>query len=344
MAFPIEPPVRPMLAKLQRELPAGERWLYEPKWDGFRAIAFRDAGSIHIGSRNTKPLERYFPDVVETLKDAMPSHSVIDGEIVIATDNGLDFDALQLRIHPASSRVKMLSEQMPSTFVAFDLLALDASDLRKTPFEERRKLLTSCFIESQHAFFTPQTDNTAVAADWFERFEGAGLDGIVAKPRDVKYLEGERAMIKVKHLRTADCVIGGYRMSNGGDGVGSLLLGLFEDGALHYVGHTSSFKAKEKVELLARFQPLTKTAGSSFGLGRSPGGPSRWSGAEDKEWIPVEPSVVCEVAFDHLQGPRFRHGTTFQRFRPDKGPEECTFEQFVLPAAFDLEDIRSLNR
>ena len=344
MTFAIRPPVRPMLAKLQGGLPLGEGWLYEPKWDGFRAIAFRDGNAIHIASRNSKPLERYFPDMVETLIKAMPDRSVIDGEIVIATKNGLDFDALQLRIHPAASRVNMLAKQMPSTFVAFDLLAHDDLDLRQQPFEERRAMLEKAFREGPHAFVTPQTDNAEVAADWFDRFEGAGLDGIIAKPKTVQYLEGERAMVKVKHLRTADCVVGGYRLSKGGEGVGSLLLGLYQNGSLQYVGHTSSFKAKEKIDLLKRFQPMTKAAEGSFGLGRSPGGPSRWAPAEEKEWIPIEPSVVCEVAFDHLQGPRFRHGTTFKRWRPDKDPQDCTFDQFELPAPFDLEDIRSLNR
>ncbi|MCA1838940.1 MAG: ATP-dependent DNA ligase [Actinomycetota bacterium] len=351
MALPILPPVHPMLAKLEREIPRGPRgdeWLYEPKWDGFRAIAFRDGDSVHIGSRNTKPLQRYFPEMVDTLKACLPERAVVDGEIVIAGEYGLDFDALQLRIHPAASRIKTLAKDMPSTFVAFDLLAIDSNDLCDSRFDHRRELLESRFLPTEAAFITPQTSDFDVATQWFDLFEGAGLDGIIAKPRDVTYRQGERATVKIKHKRTADCVVGGYRMSKEGDGVGSLLLGVYSDGSLHFLGHTASFKATEKRELLARFEPMrTDTTATEndggFGFGRSPGGMSRWSAGQDKEWIPVEPQVVCEVAFDHLQGLRFRHGTTFVRFRTDKDPLDCTFDQFESPARFDIEQIRTLS-
>lgn len=339
--FSIEPPVLPMLSKPSREIPVGAGWLYEPKWDGFRAIVFRDGDRVHIGSRNARPLGRYFPEVVATIAEALPERVVCDGEIVIAGDNGLDFDALQLRLHPADSRVRMLAEKIPASFVAFDLLALGDRDLRDSPLSTRREELAKVFEAGPMALLTPQTSDVDEARDWFVRFEGAGLDGIVAKRADSPYRSGERTMVKVKHLRTADCVVGGYRLSKDKKGVGSLLLGLYVDGHLHYAGHTSSFTAKQKAELLPMLQKIAGDSG--FGEGRSPGGQSRWSTGEEQEWVSVRPVLVCEVAFDHLQGPRFRHGTTFLRWRADKDPQECTLDQLEPPHPFDLNEIRRMT-
>jgi ATP-dependent DNA ligase len=340
--YPIKPPVAPMLARLAGEIPRGEEWVYEPKWDGFRAVVFRDGDAVHIGSRNSLPLERYFPDIVDVVRASLPQRCVVDGEIVIAGEGGLDFDALQLRLHPAASRVKKLAEATPASYVAFDLLGSADDDLRREPFTNRRARLVASIDSSTRCFPTPQTAAPAEAEDWFERFEGAGLDGIVAKRADGPYVSGERVMIKVKHARTADCVVGGYRTAKGGGGIASLLLGLYEDGTLHFVGHTSSFKAPERRKIAELLAPLE--GGASFGGHHGPGGPSRWSGGRDTAWIPVKPELVCEVAFDHLQGPRFRHGTRFLRWRPDKKPEECTFDQLEPPQAFKLDDIVALAR
>lgn len=331
-----------MLAKLERTIPRGGGWLYEPKWDGFRAIVFRDKGRFHIASRNALPLERYFPELIPVLASGIPARCVLDGEIVIATPKGLDFDALQLRLHPAASRVKMLSEQTPSSYIAFDLLATGPRDLRGEPLAKRRTQLERSIQPSTHLLLTPQTDDPSTAEQWFERFEGAGLDGIVAKKSDLHYHPGERMMVKVKHERTADCVVLGYRNSKDRTGVGSLLLGLYdEDRTLHFVGHTSSFKAPERRALLNKLKPLEVS--ESGPMGRMPGGPSRWSGQRDLSWNSLDPVIVCEVSFDHMQGDRFRHGTTFRRFRPDKPPEECTFDQVAPPRPFSLEEIRKLS-
>ncbi len=251
----IEPPVQPMLAKAAGVIPPGAGWLYEPKWDGFRAIVFRAEDHIHIASRNARPLERYFPELVETLGKALPPRAVVDGEIVIASEHGLDFDALQMRIHPAASRIQMLSKQIPSSFVAFDLLGLD-EDLRERPLLERRRRLDEIFTRGPHTFITPQTGEASAAADWFDRFEGAGLDGIVAKKADEPYLPGKRGWIKVKHMRTADCVVGGYRLSKDGGAIGSLLLGLYDEGRMNFVGHTSSFSAEDKRRMLSELSKL----------------------------------------------------------------------------------------
>jgi ATP-dependent DNA ligase len=342
MPFPIDPPVEPMLARPQTEIPRGDEWLYEPKWDGFRAIVFRDGGDFHIGSRKTQPLGRYFPEVIETLRAALPKRCVVDGEIVIAGARGLDFDALLLRIHPAESRVRLLASEIPASYVAFDLLAAGDKDLRAEPFHRRTRRLHDSIRISDSCLLTPQTSDHQIAQSWFEEFEGAGLDGIVAKLRDDPYLPGERAMVKIKHQRTADCVVGGYRLSKEGNGIGSLLLGLYDDqGHLHYAGHTSSFKAPERKELLAMIKPLEGK--SSFAGGRVPGGPSRWTQGKDSTWITIEPKLVCEVAFDHLQGARFRHGTRFLRWRPDKRPQDCTFDQLLPPHPFSLAEIRKLT-
>jgi len=340
MSFPIEPPIEPMLAALQREIPRGDGWLYEPKWDGFRAIVFRDGDRVHIGSRNELPLERYFPEVVEVVKEAFPARVVADGEIILPGENGLEFELLQLRLHPAESRVRKLAAEIPATFVAFDLLATD-EDLREQPFEERRAKLVEVLKPRDRCFVTPQTDDPAEAERWFERFEGAGLDGVVAKKRDLKYVPDKRVMVKVKHERTADVVVGGYRLAKNKKGLGSFLLGLYDDGNLNYVGFTSSFRAPERVKLLEMVKPLE--GGESFNTEWGPGGPSRWNQGKDLSWVSLDPVLVCEVAFDHLQGYRFRHGTTFKRWRPDKDPKDCNYEQFKAPEPFKLEDIRALS-
>ena len=339
MTLPIQVPVKPMLAQLEEGIPRGAGWRYEPKWDGFRAVVFRDQDSFELQSRNGQPLQRYFPELVESLAEALPKQCVLDGEIIVPGPNGLDFDALLQRIHPAASRVKLLAAQTPSSFVAFDLLALGNEDLRSRPFDERRRLLERAVPGTPRVFVTPQTENPATAESWFTRFEGAGLDGVVAKRGDLLYVEGERVMVKVKHSRTADCVVGGYRVSKDGKGVGSLLLGLYDEtGLLHHVGHTSGLSAKERRELRARLAPLE--GGESFGRGRTPGGPSRWSQGRDMSWIAVTPKLVCEVAFDHLQGARFRHAARFLRWRTDKPPLECTYDQLAPVGAFSLEEVR----
>lgn len=341
------PPVDPMLAKLQDEIPRGDEWLYEPKWDGFRAIVFRDGDELHIESRDGRPLGRYFPEMVAPLKDSLPARCVIDGEVVIASEEGLDFDALLLRIHPARSRIELLAQQTPGSFVAFDLLALADDDLTTTPFEERRAQLEDTLrtaildfsrsdlslfsTTGSRVFLTPQSSDADEANEWFQRFEDLGLDGVIAKRKDLGYVPGERVMVKVKRRRTADCVVGGYRLSKSGDGVGSLLLGLYDDNSvLNYVGHTSSFKAIERRELLAALKELHGEGG--FGAGRSPGGPSRWAHQRETGWTPVRPVLVCEVSYDRMQGERFRHATTFLRWRTDRDPRSCTFDQ-VFPSA-----------
>ncbi|MDQ3983419.1 MAG: ATP-dependent DNA ligase [Actinomycetota bacterium] len=336
MHLPVVPPLSPMLAKLQDAIPRGDGWLYEPKWDGFRAIAFRDGDELALTSRDTRPIDRYFPEILDPLRAALPDRCVVDGEVVISGEDGLDFDALLLRIHPAASRIEMLSETTPSAFVAFDLLALGDESLMERPLLERRARLEAALAEAPAAdparmrgcevFLTPQTADAAEAEMWFDAYEAMGLDGVIAKQADIVYSPGRRTMIKVKHKRMADCVVGGYRLSKAGDGVGSLLLGLYDgDGVLHYVGHTSSFKAPERRALLQELKPLEGDGG--FGSGRTPGGPSRWTGSKETSWVPLEPSLVCEVSFDHMQGERFRHAATFVRWRPEKKPEDCDFVQ-----------------
>ena len=332
-----------MLAKLQDALPQDEGWLYEPKWDGFRALVFRDGDTIDVISRDGRPLVRYFPELPPLLSGALPDRCVVDGEVLMAAGDGtLDFDSLQLRIHPAASRIERLAAEIPSSFVGFDLLALGADDLRPQPFSSRRKALEEILtdtlnldpmppLEPLHVYLTPQTGRHEEAVRWFDAFESIGLEGIVAKRAGDPYLPGKRAMVKVKHKRTADCVVGGYRLGKTGDGIGALLLGLYDDaGVLHYVGHTSSFKAKERRELLAQLEPLEGEG--AFGQGRSPGGLSRWSGTREQAWVSVRPELVCEVAFDRMQGDRFRHAATFMRWRTDKPPQECTIDQVWEPS------------
>ena len=334
------PPVKPMLAKLAREMPGATDMVYEPKWDGFRCIVFRDGDEVVLGSRNEKPLDRYFPELCGALKRELPPRIVVDGEIVIATSGGLDFEALLQRIHPAASRIKLLAGQTPSSYVAFDLLALDDDDMRAEPFERRRAVLERALAGVQPpVHLTPATRSREVAADWFDRFEGAGLDGVVAKRVDLPYRENERLMLKVKHARTADCVVAGFRWHKSGGVVGSLLLGLYDDGdTLHHVGVASGFSQARMRDLVADVEPLR--AGALEGHpwaewaslaqdpgGRMPGGASRWNAGRDLSWEPLRPERVVEVAYDHLQGDRFRHATSFVRWRPDREPRSCTYSQ-----------------
>lgn len=331
------PPVAPMLAKLSSDIPQGAGWLYEPKWDGFRAIVFKDGDEIFISSRDRKPFLRYFPELEGPLRDALPSKCVVDGEIVIAGADGLDFDALLLRIHPAESRVRLLAAEHPASFIAFDMLVSDGRDLTSASTSDRRAELADVLEEvgtndapaPLQVAMTPQTLDPDEATDWFEGLEALGLDGLIAKRAEAPYSPGKRTMLKIKHKRTADCVVGGYRLNKTGDGIGSLLLGLYtEDGNLHYIGHTSSFKAAERREMLAELKELA-SEDEGFGRARTPGGPSRWTGGKDTSWTGIQPILVCEVSYDHLQGERFRHAATFIRWRDDKTPAECTLDQVL---------------
>ena len=341
--LPFQPPLQHMLARAADAIPSGEGWLYEPKWDGFRALVFYDGESVLLQSRDLKPLGRYFPELEDGLKQALPGRVVLDGEVVVVTGQGLDFDSLQMRIHPAASRVKMLSEQNPSSFVAFDLLADGDTDLRSIPYAERRMRLDKLVGDlPPPVFLTPMTDAPTTAQDWFERFEGAGLDGVIAKRAEEPYKPGARGWLKIKHMRTVDCVVGGFRWNRGEEGrsVGSLLLGLYdESGVLHHVGHTSSFKAAEKRALVDFLAPYVSEGDDGFGHGRTPGAPSRWTNANDMAWNRLRPELVCEVTFDYLQGPRFRHAATFRRWRSDKPPTACTFDQIATTPPFELQQI-----
>ena len=352
MQLPVMPPVKPMLAKLARELPDPEGMLYEPKWDGFRCIVFRDGDEVELGSRNEKPLTRYFPELPDALKAELPERCVLDGEIVIAGPNGLDFEALLQRIHPAASRVRMLADTTPSSFVAFDLLALGDTDLRPLPFADRRAALEQALAgASPPVHLTPATTDREVAARWFDRFEGAGLDGVVAKPLSLPYREDERVMFKVKHARTADCVVGGFRWHKDGAGVGSLLLGLYDDeGTLHHVGVASSFSVARRTELIDVLGPYRAGAleghpwagwadAMAAAGGRMPGGQSRWNAGRSMEWEPLRAELVAEVAFDHLQGDRFRHATQFVQWRPDRDPRSCTYAQLDVAVPEELEAV-----
>lgn len=341
-----------MLARLTVSLPEGEGFLYEPKWDGFRALVFRDGDELYLQSRDLKPLNRYFPELLAPLRANLPERCVLDGEIVIAGKSGLDFEALLLRIHPAASRVALLAAESPASFVAFDLLQLGDDELLEAPLERRRALLEQSLALAQPpVYLTPATRDRALAAEWFERFEGAGLDGVVAKRLADSYQPGKRTMLKIKHARTADCVVAGFRWHKAGPGtaVGSLLLGLFDQGGtLHHVGITSSFTMKRRQELALELAPLRladdaphpwrEWRDSDSGQ-RKPGAGSRWSRGKDLSWQPLEPVRVCEVAYDHLQGDRFRHATTFVRWRPDKDPRECRYDQLEVTASFDLNEI-----
>jgi ATP-dependent DNA ligase len=350
MQLPVMPPVKPMLAKAVPAIPPGAS--YEPKWDGFRAIVFRDGDEVEIGSRNERPMTRYFPELVEAFRRELPPRCVVDGEIVIATDHGLGFEALQQRIHPADSRVRMLAEQTPASFVAFDLLALGDEDCTELPFERRRALLEEALAAARPpVYVTPATLDRDRAVEWFSQFEGAGLDGVVAKPLDGPYEPDKRVMFKVKHERTADCVVAGYRPHKSGDDViGSLLLGLYDDsGRLASVGVVGAFPMARRRELFTELQPLVTTfeghpwnwgAGQAEGV-RNPRSSetSRWNAGKDLSFVPLRPERVLEVRYEHMEGTRFRHTAQFSRWRPDRTPESCGFAQLEEPVSYDLSQI-----
>jgi ATP-dependent DNA ligase len=370
MKLPVMPPIKPMLAKSQPAIPPG--LLYEPKWDGFRCIVFRDGDEIELGSRNEKPLTRYFPEVVEAVRASLPQRCVLDGEIVIVSKKSLDFEALLQRIHPAASRVKKLALETPAVFVAFDLLALGDESLLDAPFARRRALLEGLLAAPARAvLLTPATDSLELANSWFDAFEGAGLDGIVAKSPDLPYRQDQRLMVKIKHERTADCAVAGFRWhraSPAGTAIGSLMLGLYNDsGVLQHVGVCGAFTAVRRRELIAELEPYRtdegghpwgnesasgtagaagEAAGGAAGTAaapgeedRRPGGVTRWNAGKDLSWVPLRPELVCEVAYDHMEGGRFRHTTQFRRWRPDRTPVSCTYEQLDRPVTFDLADV-----
>ena len=354
--FPIQPPVEPMLALLAESLPDGGDFLFEPKWDGFRALVYRGGGGdLYIQSRDSRPLDRYFPELRQALLERLPEHCVVDGEIVIATPDGLDFDALQQRLHPAESRVNKLAKETPASFVAFDLLAADGRDLRRATQEERRaelERLMAGITPPMH--LTPITRDRDLARRWLDQFEGAGLDGVIAKPAGSPYQPGKRTMIKVKHVRTAECVVAGFRWHKSGkDAVGSLLLGLYDDrGVLQHVGVTSSFTMAKRRQLAQELAPLRENAledhpwrdwaeADAHATDRKPGGQSRWSAGKDLSWEPLRIERVVEVKYDHLQGDRFRHAAIFLRWRPDKRPEDCRYDQLEVTAPYELSRVFS---
>jgi ATP-dependent DNA ligase len=353
VAFAVAPPVEPMLAKLAETLPSGD-FLYEPKWDGFRAIVFKSDSEVYIQSRDLRPLDRYFPELHDELLAQLPSGSVIDGEIVITTPRGLDFDALQMRLHPAASRVAKLAKATPASFVAFDALAVDGRDLRAVPQHERRTLLERALARVKPPIhLTPVTRDRAVAAEWLSRFEGAGLDGVVAKSELGRYEPGKRSMIKIKHARTADCIVAGFRWHKNGKNelIGSLLLGLYDEkGSLHHVGVTSSFTMEKRRQLVTELTPLRARAleghpwrewaeTDADEMARMPGGQSRWSAGKDLSWEPLRLERVCEVKYDHMQGSRFRHAAVFQRWRPDKQPRDCRYDQLEVTSPYELAKV-----
>ncbi|TFY99522.1 ATP-dependent DNA ligase [Ramlibacter rhizophilus] len=343
-------PIEPMLAKVAAELPVAEGLMYEPKWDGFRAIVLRGTDALVIQSRDLKPLNRYFPELEKALMEALPKGCILDGEIVVAGPQGLDFDALQQRIHPAASRIARLAKETPAAFVAFDLLAAGGRRILEVPQRERRVRLERLLGHAKPPLYlTPSTTDPAVAAEWLQRFEGAGLDGVMAKPAEAPYQPNKRTMFKVKHARTADCVVAGLRWYKDTPGVvGSLLLGLYDEGgALQHVGITSSFTMDTRRSLAEELAPLRENAldghpwkdwadASAGHADRMPGAKSRWSGGKDLSWEPLKPERVCEVKYDHLQGRRFRHATTFLRWRVDKAPADCRYDQLEATAPFEL--------
>jgi len=355
--LPVNPPILPMLAKRAGALPDGEGWIFEPKWDGFRALGFRDRDEVYLQSRDAKPLNRYFPELIEPVLAQLPARCALDGEIVIATPGGLEFDLLQMRLHPAASRVARLAKETPASIVFFDLLCLGDRDLRATSFAERRAALESSLARAASPLhLTPATAERDVAADWFGRFEGAGLDGVIAKRAAGIYESDKRVMLKVKHERECDCVVAGFRWHKQGKGtaVGSLLLGLYADaGALQHVGVAASFTAQARRELVNRLAPFRKgalvghpwqdwavEAGEAEAAGRRmPGGQSRWSQGKDLSWEPLRPELVAEVAYDHMQGDRFRHTAHFRRWRPDKPPRDCTYAQLEVVPPQELAEI-----
>lgn len=353
MDLPVQPPVAPMLARPLKTIPPDQR--YEPKWDGFRAIIFRDGDEVQIGSRNERPLTRYFPELVEHVKQQFPPRAVVDGEVVIADldRNRLDFEALQQRIHPADSRVALLAEQIPASFIGFDLLALADHDLTGEPFRVRRERLEAAFEGAQAPIhLTPITSDVATAQRWFEQFEGAGLDGLIVKDPEGAYEPDKRAMVKIKHERTADCVVAGYRThKSGNEAIGSLLLGLYDDrGVLASVGVVAAFTMQRRRELFAELQPLrTEAADHPWGEAATQSGErtpqsnagSRWNSGKDLSFVPLRPERVVEVKYDAMEGARFRHTTQFRRWRPDRDPASCSYEQLERPVGFDLRQVLS---
>ncbi|MEV7176608.1 ATP-dependent DNA ligase [Kitasatospora sp. NPDC093679] len=350
MDLPVMPPVQPMLAKSVAEIPSGMQ--YEAKWDGFRAIVFRDGDEVEIGSRTTKTLTRYFPELVEAFRRELPARCVVDGEIVIAREGRLRFEELLERIHPAASRVRTLAERTPASFVAFDLLALDDTALAERPLAERRSALESALAGARApVHLAPAVTDIELARTWFAQYEGAGLDGVVAKPLDGPYAAGERTLFKIKHQRTADCVLAGYREHKSGPVVGSLLLGLYDgDGQLQHVGVCASFPMARRRELVEELAPLRLddltghpwaawADESAQAASRLPGAVSRWTGTKDLSWVPLRPDRVVEVAYDHMESTRFRHTTQFRRWRPDREPVSCTYEQLEEPVSYDLSDV-----
>ena len=350
--FAIAPPIEPMLAKIADELPNTSGFLFEPKWDGFRAIVFRGASDVFIQSRDLRPLDRYFPELHDLLLERLPSGCVIDGEIVIAGPNGLDFDALQLRLHPAASRVAKLAKETPASFVAFDVLAINDRNVMLVAQSERRAQLEQVLTQVEPpVHLTPMTWDRSVALQWLEDFEGAGLDGVIAKPANLPYEPGKRVLIKVKHARTADCVVAGFRWHKSGkDVVGSLLLGLYDDrGVLQHVGVTSAFTMATRRQLAVDLAPLRvnalkdhpwrEWASADDAATRMPGAQSRWSAGKDLSWEPLRIERVCEVKYDHLQGDRFRHAAIFLRWRPDKPPSDCRYDQLEVTTPFELEKV-----
>jgi ATP-dependent DNA ligase len=355
--LPVQPPVAPMLAKRVADLPEGEGWIFEPKWDGFRALVFRDHDELLLQSRDEKPLDRYFPELLPAFAAQLPPRCVLDGEIVIARGGALDFEALQMRIHPAASRVKLLQQEIPAEMVFWDVLCEGDRDLRALPFRERRAILEAILAGcAPPLHVTPATADRAAASDWFARFEGAGLDGVMAKPAEGPYEPNKRVMLKVKHERDCDCVVAGFRWHKDGrdEAVGSLLLGLFDgSGVLHHVGVAASFSLDKRRQLVHELAPYRKNAleghpwrawaGQDAGeLGdhqRMPGGKSRWSQGKDLSWEPLRPERVVEVAYDHMQGARFRHTAQFRRWRPDKKPSDCTYAQLEVVAPHELATI-----
>jgi ATP-dependent DNA ligase len=353
--LPLLPPLKPMLAKLARTLPEGDGWLFEPKWDGFRCIVFRDGDELELASRKERPFTRYFPELLDPLRATIPERCVVDGEIVIPDreGRGLDFDALLQRIHPAESRVRRLAAETPAAYVAFDLLANGDENLLDRPLRERREALHAAIHPRPPVHLTPATTDPAVAADWFERFEGAGLDGVVAKRLDEPYQPDKRALIKVKHERTAECVVAGYRIHKDGQGVGSLLLGLYDDNdRLQHVGVAASFTVAFRRQLLEELEPLTHDAveghpwrewaewqANEGVVDRRPGATSRWNAGKDLSWVPIRAERVAEVTFGQLENGRFRHGVSFVRWRPDREPVSCRYEQLEVADKVPFEDL-----
>ncbi len=348
MDLPVRPPLEPMLAKAQSKVPteAGV-WSFEPKWDGFRALVFRDGDDVVLLSRSGKDLGRYFPEVIEAVRDELADRCVLDGEIVVPRDfdgrTRLDWESLSQRIHPAQSRIDRLAAETPAHFIGFDALAVGDRSLLGEPFRARRQGLLDCIDQKSWCHVTRTTEDPALGAQWLQEFEGAGLDGVIAKRLDGPYLPGKREMVKVKHHRDADCVAIGYRVHKSGEGIGSILLGLYrEDGELQMVGGAASFTAKARLSLLADLEPLR------IGDDVRDGEPSRWNSAADKRWIPVRPERVCEVAYDQMEGngpgaQRFRHAVKFLRWRPDRDPDSCTFAQLDVPLNYDLSDVLEKN-